>query len=95
MGNTHLERGTIICLKNALDNFKKAFYEMTNTWGKAEYDNPEITYQVFVPDYPFDTSFDDLAGDVRIWVGLCKGRLLDELLKAETNGKNERSVSED
>jgi hypothetical protein len=95
MGNTHLERGTIICLKNDLDNFKKAFYEMANAWMKAEYDNPEITDQVLVPDYPFNTSFDDLAGDVRTWVGLCKGRLLDELLKAETNGKNERSVSED
>ena len=111
MGNTHLSKDLIFRTDNALNDIRNAFDELSDVWNKLSIEYPllcsdssdeilsdDIADEILGPDYPFDTSFDDLTGDVREWVGQCKGRLLHhliEVVKKEENEQNKISVSED
>lgn len=90
MGNTHLSRELIFKIDNALEDVSKSLNVMSAIWEEAEYEDPDLAQGILGPDYPFEQSLDDLAGDVRTWVGLCKGRLLAQLIeivkKEESNG---------
>lgn len=88
MGNTHLSKELIFKIDNALEDVSKSLNVMSAIWEEAEYEDPDLTQEILGLDYPFDQSLDDLAGDVRTWVGLCKGRLLNHLIEIVREEEN-------
>lgn len=98
MGNPHIiKKEDIFKVDNALDKIRDAFNHLEDIWQMLDDIDTDKANDILGLDYPFNGHFGDLTGEVRKWVGLCKGRLLHhliEIVKKEEDGKNERSVPE-